>query len=105
MGIRPASSLESLTSFEVDGLPEEPHPEARLRQRLKITRGRAWRKCIKRLQGRYLAVGRGERGVLLGGALLLIFPGAISDILGMACLAAVWLAQRKAPAVVPRPAA
>ena len=45
-----------------------------------------------------------ERAALLAGALLLIFPGAVSDILGVACLAAVWLAQRKAPAIVPRPA-
>ena len=45
-----------------------------------------------------------ERGVLLGGALLLIFPGAVSDVLGMACFAVVWLAQRKAPAIEARPA-
>jgi UPF0716 family protein affecting phage T7 exclusion len=42
--------------------------------------------------------------VLLGGALLLIFPGAVGDVLGMACFAAVWLAQRKAPAIQARPA-
>jgi len=45
-----------------------------------------------------------ERGVLLGGALLLIFPGAVGDVLGMACFAGVWLAQRKAPAIQARPA-
>ena len=46
-----------------------------------------------------------ERAVLLAGALLLIFPGAASDALGMACFAVVWLAQRKAPAILPSPAA
>lgn len=35
-----------------------------------------------------------ERAVLLFGAAMLIFPGAISDILGVACLAAVWVVQR-----------
>ena len=35
-----------------------------------------------------------ERGLLLIGSLLLIFPGAVSDVLGMACFAVVWLAQR-----------
>jgi TRAP-type uncharacterized transport system fused permease subunit len=46
---------------------------------------------------------RWERGVLLAGALLLIFPGAASDVLGMACFAAVWVAQRRAPAIAARP--
>jgi TRAP transporter 4TM/12TM fusion protein len=45
-----------------------------------------------------------ERGMLLGGALLLIFPGAIGDVLGMACFAGVWLAQRQLPAIEARPA-
>jgi TRAP transporter 4TM/12TM fusion protein len=35
-----------------------------------------------------------ERLVLLAGAFLLIFPGAMSDVAGLACLAAVLLAQR-----------
>jgi TRAP transporter 4TM/12TM fusion protein len=34
-----------------------------------------------------------ERAVLLGGALLLIFPGALSDAAGATCFVAVWLAQ------------
>ena len=37
-----------------------------------------------------------ERGLLLGGALLLIFPGAVSDALGIVCFVAVWIAQRSA---------
>jgi TRAP-type uncharacterized transport system fused permease subunit len=37
-----------------------------------------------------------ERALLLGGALLLIFPGVGSDLLGLACLAAVALSQRAA---------
>jgi UPF0716 family protein affecting phage T7 exclusion len=37
--------------------------------------------------------------VLLAGALLLIFPGAVSDLLGMACFVGVWLAQRRVPAI------
>ncbi len=44
-----------------------------------------------------------ERAALLVGAFLLIFPGAVSDVLGIAAFAAVWLAQRAripAPAVV-----
>jgi TRAP transporter 4TM/12TM fusion protein len=45
-----------------------------------------------------------ERGVLLAGALLLIFPGTVGDLLGMACFAAVWLAQRRVPATEARPA-
>ena len=45
-----------------------------------------------------------ERGVLLAGALLLIFPGAVGDLLGMACFAIVWLAQRRVPATEARPA-
>jgi TRAP-type uncharacterized transport system fused permease subunit len=47
-----------------------------------------------------------ERAALLGGALLLIFPGAFSDAMGAACFVAVWLAQgvssrRTAPAAEP----
>jgi TRAP-type uncharacterized transport system fused permease subunit len=38
-----------------------------------------------------------ERGLLLVGAVLLIFPGWMSDVLGMGCLVAVWLAQAGAP--------
>jgi TRAP transporter 4TM/12TM fusion protein len=45
-----------------------------------------------------------ERGALLAGALLLIFPGAVSDVIGMACFAGVWLVQRPAPAIEARPA-
>jgi TRAP transporter 4TM/12TM fusion protein len=44
-----------------------------------------------------------ERVALLAGAFLLIFPGAVSDVLGVAAFTAVWLAQRvraSAPAVV-----
>ena len=37
---------------------------------------------------------RWERAAFLAGALLLIFPGAASDVLGVACFAAVWLSQR-----------
>jgi TRAP-type uncharacterized transport system fused permease subunit len=37
-----------------------------------------------------------ERGALLAGAMLLIFPGALSDALGIACFVAVWIAQRSA---------
>ena len=44
-----------------------------------------------------------ERAALLGGALLLIFPGVFSDTIGAGCFVAVWLAQgvssrRTAPA-------
>jgi TRAP-type uncharacterized transport system fused permease subunit len=44
-----------------------------------------------------------ERAALLGGAVLLIFPGALSDAVGTACFVAVWIAQgaagrRTAPA-------
>ena len=39
-----------------------------------------------------------QRGVLLAGALLLIFPGLVSDVLGVACLLAVLLTQRARPA-------
>ena len=35
-----------------------------------------------------------ERGLLLAGALLLIFPGVASDLLGLACFAATVLSQR-----------
>ncbi len=34
-----------------------------------------------------------QRATLLAGAVLLIFPGAISDVLGLACLAVVWVTQ------------
>jgi TRAP transporter 4TM/12TM fusion protein len=40
-----------------------------------------------------------QRAVLLVGAVLLIFPGALSDVLGLACLALVWLAQSPRVAV------
>ena len=40
-----------------------------------------------------------ERGVLLLGAVLLIFPGALSDMLGLGGLVAVWLAQRARQAI------
>src|SRR5207244_1496273 len=36
-----------------------------------------------------------ERGVLILGAFLLIFPGAISDLLGVACFVAVLLSQQR----------
>jgi TRAP transporter 4TM/12TM fusion protein len=35
-----------------------------------------------------------ERAVLLAGSLLLIFPGVVSDLLGVACLVIVYAAQR-----------
>jgi TRAP-type uncharacterized transport system fused permease subunit len=35
-----------------------------------------------------------ERALLLGGAVLLIFPGAWSDVLGVGCFAAAYLSQR-----------
>jgi TRAP transporter 4TM/12TM fusion protein len=47
-----------------------------------------------------------ERAVLLGGALLLIFPGAVGDAIGAACFAAVWFAQggpRRREATAPEP--
>jgi TRAP transporter 4TM/12TM fusion protein len=46
-----------------------------------------------------------ERLLLLAGAFLLIFPGALSDLLGVACLGAVLIAQRTArrSAVAPAP--
>src|SRR5712692_3555578 len=40
-----------------------------------------------------------ERGTLLLGAFLLIFPGAISDLLGVACFVAVVVSQRTATRV------
>jgi TRAP transporter 4TM/12TM fusion protein len=40
-----------------------------------------------------------QRAALLVGAVLLIFPGALSDLLGLACLAAVWLTQSPRVAV------
>jgi TRAP-type uncharacterized transport system fused permease subunit len=39
---------------------------------------------------------RWERMALLVGAVLLIFPGVVSDVLGTAAFAAVWFAQRPA---------
>ena len=39
---------------------------------------------------------RWERALLLGGALLLIFPGALSDVLGVACFLTVYVSQRAA---------
>jgi TRAP-type uncharacterized transport system fused permease subunit len=35
-----------------------------------------------------------ERALMLGGSLLLIFPGVVSDVLGVGCLIAVYAAQR-----------
>lgn len=35
-----------------------------------------------------------ERGALLAGAFALIFPGTASDLVGVACFVAVWLAQK-----------
>ena len=35
-----------------------------------------------------------QRAVLLAGALLLIFPGVMSDVLGVACLVTVLVVQR-----------
>ena len=46
------------------------------------------------------ATRRWERALLLVGALLLIFPGAASDILGVACFVAVYLAQRARPSTI-----
>jgi TRAP-type uncharacterized transport system fused permease subunit len=40
-----------------------------------------------------------QRAALLVGAVLLIFPGALSDLLGLACLAVVWVAQSPRVAV------
>lgn len=39
----------------------------------------------------------GERVLLLGGAALLIFPGALSDLLGLTCFIIVWVGQSAAP--------
>ena len=36
-----------------------------------------------------------ERLALLGGAVLLIFPGTLSDVAGVACFVAVWIVQGK----------
>jgi TRAP-type uncharacterized transport system fused permease subunit len=36
-----------------------------------------------------------QRALLLLGALLLIFPGAASDVLGVACFVIVWAAQSR----------
>ena len=38
-----------------------------------------------------------ERALLLGGAVLLIFPGVASDLAGVVCFVAVWLSQRRVP--------
>jgi TRAP transporter 4TM/12TM fusion protein len=46
-----------------------------------------------------------ERGLLLLGAVLLIFPGVVSDVLGVACFVAVYTSQRARRAVPDRPAA
>jgi TRAP transporter 4TM/12TM fusion protein len=45
----------------------------------------------------------GERVALLLGAVLLIFPGTLSGLAGVACFAAVWVAQRGRGAPPPRP--
>ena len=42
-----------------------------------------------------------ERTLLLVGALLLIFPGALSDVLGVACFLIVYVSQRAAGAPAP----
>jgi TRAP-type uncharacterized transport system fused permease subunit len=39
-----------------------------------------------------------ERLALLGGAVLLIFPGTLSDVAGLACFVAVWIAQGRTAA-------
>jgi len=44
---------------------------------------------------------RWERALLLAGALLLIFPGALSDVLGVACFLVVYASQRAAGAPAP----
>ena len=44
---------------------------------------------------------RWERTLLLVGALLLIFPGALSDVLGVACFLIVYVSQRAAGAPAP----
>jgi TRAP transporter 4TM/12TM fusion protein len=44
---------------------------------------------------------RWERALLLAGALLLIFPGALSDVLGVACFLIVYVSQRAAGAPAP----
>jgi TRAP transporter 4TM/12TM fusion protein len=41
-----------------------------------------------------------ERALLLGGALALIFPGVLSDVLGAACGLAVFWSQRRRPAPI-----
>lgn len=45
-----------------------------------------------------------ERGLLLGGACLLIFPGVVSDLLGVACFVAVLASQRLVPRQATAPA-
>jgi TRAP transporter 4TM/12TM fusion protein len=47
---------------------------------------------------------RWERAVLLAGAFLLIFPGAVSDLLGAGCFAAVLVSQRGAQRCATAPA-
>jgi TRAP-type uncharacterized transport system fused permease subunit len=44
-----------------------------------------------------------ERGLLLLGACLLIFPGAVADVVGAGAFVAVWLAQRGRVAVAAPP--
>ncbi len=44
-----------------------------------------------------------ERGLLLLGACLLIFPGVVADVVGAAAFVAVWLAQRGRVAAVSAP--
>ena len=44
-----------------------------------------------------------ERAVLLAGAVLLIFPGTLSGLAGVACFTAVWMAQRGRVAPPPGP--
>jgi TRAP transporter 4TM/12TM fusion protein len=45
-----------------------------------------------------------ERVTLLAGAVLLIFPGTLGDLFGVACFMAVWLAQRASHRRVEAPA-
>jgi TRAP-type uncharacterized transport system fused permease subunit len=46
-----------------------------------------------------------ERAALLGGAFLLIFPGALTDAVGLAGFLAVWFAQGRGGRVARVPAA
>jgi TRAP-type uncharacterized transport system fused permease subunit len=43
-----------------------------------------------------------ERAALLAGAVLLIFPGTLSDLAGVACAVVVWVAQAARIAGAPR---